>query len=161
MTFEALRTTRLLSLLAVVAFFGATGGQAYGLRHCPVHDAYPGASSSSHAETAPGTAHGGSRAVHADRSDAGHGLGVAGPAHGEDLHRASAGDHHPHPAGGPCTCLDDCHVGSSSPGPVSSPAVVAAGPLPPVVLGPMADGGSLQGPRHRLFELHLPNAPPL
>lgn len=158
MTFEALRTTRLLSLLAVVAFFGATEGQAYGLRPCPVHDAYPDAPhAQTDAKTAPGTAHGGS---HVDHSDAGRGLGVAGPAHGEDP-RASAGDHHPHPGGGPCTCIDDCHVGSSSPGPVASPAVVAAGALPPVVLGPMADGGSLKGPRHRLFELHLPNAPPL
>lgn len=138
---------RLIALLAFASFLGAAEGQAYGLRTCPVHDA-------------PASPHGtgpdsGAPHAPAPHSDGGHDRGDGADG------LASAGHHSSPGSEGSCTCIDDCHVGSSTAGPASNPAAIASGLLPPLVLGSMANAGDLRGPRHRLFELHLPNAPPV
>lgn len=142
---------RLIHLLAALAFVGAVEGQAYGLRPCPVHDSLPGTADDHHV---PGTA-GAAGAAHPGPDAAASDHGAEHAAH----HTAATAPHDHHGGGGPCTCIHDCNVGT---GTVALPdeTVVAAGQLPPLVLGSMVDGASLRGPRHQLFELHLPNAPP-
>lgn len=142
MTFRTAGPTRLVYLLFAVAFVWATGGQAFGLRPCPVHDALPG----SHAPATDGSAEAvadasSDRAVHSGTE--------------------SARQDHRDPHDGPCTCLDDCHVGASELASIAGPVLIAGFPTAPVrsVLG--SEAGELLGPRHRLFELHLPNAPPI
>lgn len=131
---------RLLALLLAVAFVCATQGEALGLRHCPYHDAVPVAGHQP-----------------ADASDDGASAPGSHLAAADGSHSAQ---HRPHPDG-PCTCIQDCHVGTSQPGPASDPALLAALPATPVLPAASAHGGMLHGPRHELFELHLPNAPPL
>lgn len=128
---------RLGCLLILGAFLGATEGQALGLKPCPYHDAVP----ESHEADDPEPP--------APEEASLHSLGDS------DV----AAQHPSHPKG-PCTCLDDCHVGTSSAAAPTDTSLLAASPLPLVPASTLRSDGSLRGPRHHLFELHLPNAPP-
>lgn len=126
------RAPRPLRLLLAVVFLAAGAGSSPGVHDCPRH------------------------------ADAGASVPVAGTGdrgHGGHGARAGAASHRPAPDDGPCRCLGDCHDSAVTPLapaapaalPAAAPASLAAAPAPP---------WSVRGPRHRLFELHLPNAPP-
>lgn len=139
-TFNASVPKRLVHLLCAVVFFGASEGQPFGSRHCPHHDAVPMAAADGHRASADSPQQGSAHS----------------PGHGP---AATSGSHHP-AHGGPCTCLKDCHVGSATVAPIPSAAFQADLPDAPSISERPHRDGSLRGPRHPLFDLHLPNAPP-
>lgn len=146
-------TDRLFRLLLAVAFLAATGTQAYGLRPCPIHDAVAETQEEHGAAALPGT---GQRLPAADAVPSSTaappptGIAARVPQHGHSGADAA------------CTCVGDCcEAESSSRAALSSPPRTP-GPGVRAADGLLLDGGELRlGPRHSLFELHLPNAPPL
>lgn len=126
----------LLAPLCAAVFLAAGGSNPYGLHSCPHHDG---------------------RAAPAPE----HGTGSP-PSFSEEVgqrvsHRQPGG----HSSRGPCTCVGTCHASAQPPVPGADGAAV---PRSDPIRGSSASVTALdhpEGPRHSLFELHLPNAPPL
>lgn len=75
---------------------------------------------------------------------------------------AAASVHHPSTsAPAPCRCVGDCHESAVTPHHVSGDEPRGATGTPTFETDQGAPRPSVRGPRHLLFELHLPNAPPL
>lgn len=128
---------RLLSLALAVVFLFGTGVQAAGLQHCPMHDASAGG-----------------LAIDAPTPTAGHGEPAA---HGGTSHQHTSGASHDRSS---CTCLGGCDAQVSASAPETGLGLLSLLPPPETLPVPEAEGSLLQGPRHDLFELHRPNAPP-
>lgn len=136
---------RLVHLVLFVAFLAATGVEAAGLQRCRLHDALP---AGQHPE-APPVSTGGAT----DASAHGGGPHCSGP----DL--TTPAPDHSHD-GDTCTCVGDCDV--QTPTAAGEFDADLLDDIPPTLSVPtlLAGGDDLRGPRHGLFELHLPNAPP-
>ena len=127
---------RLIRLACAAVFFAAAQGAGLGLKHCPHHDA-----SAETTAAARGAPH------HSSAGPASH--AGATVAHGDG-----------HEEGTPCTCLDECHAGSVTLGPTQDGIRPASSSTAPIFTTSTRPDGSPRGPRHLLFELHRPNAPP-
>lgn len=129
-------TGGLLRFAVVATFAWAAGTDAYGSEACLHHDAVPDAG--------------------------GHGYHVP-DAYVEAHPVAESSDHHSEEGhgDGPCTCITHCQAPG---GDLSLPAAVNAVVRAPdiaVSMEPPVLRSAVLGPRHHLFELHLPNAPPI
>lgn len=124
-----------LRLVIVATFWWAAGMDAYGSEPCSHHDAVSVAQSGE---------------LHAPE----------GSSEPHEAQSPSDADGHTDHDDGPCTCITHCQTPG---GDVSlTPATGAALEQPDISSGhhrPIL-GSVVLGPRHHLFELHLPNAPP-
>lgn len=128
----------LFALVALVAFLGASAGDAWAVDPCPHHDVL--AVSGVDSPTGHDQHHHGQQANQAERDDSG-GSGQ-------------------HPEHGPCTCVGNCGLGSSPPLSAQADAtLVPVGDTPtPATRIPETDRV-----RHgdRTWSPYFPNAPPL
>lgn len=65
------------------------------------------------------------------------------------------------PQQGICAWLVDCYACVESAPSLSSPVSIVGSSVPALPIFPIVGFNGPLGPRHQLFELHLPNAPPL
>jgi hypothetical protein len=132
---------KVASLVLASSFLFATAPDMFGLHGCPYHGIAADVATASEVHL---------EATHQRQHD-----GVAMAAHAD--HGSSESG-----SGGPCTWLVDCHACCVQ---ASVPINYPTAPIAIAVAG--VDGHSAVatrrplGPRHKLFELHLPNAPPL
>lgn len=134
--FTASLAGRPIRLLLTAAFLLAGGAGPYGAHACPMHG--------KDAKTADSAASAG--VLHRGAGDAdGSTAAASGPEAGTRT----------------CLCLGNCHATAATPvhGSVRS-AARASADVALGALSPLPDH-LVSGPRHLLFELHRPNAPPL
>lgn len=141
MTVERSLSIRLASLLLAASFLFATGPEVFGLLGCPYHGA-------------DGIEAAGAVAV--ESAYHGHQGNAAPATSSADRGYADQGS-----SDEPCGWLADCHVCCVQ----VSPRVDTVGTLLPSAVSRVVKESSDAarrplGPRHGLFELHLPNAPP-
>lgn len=141
-------TGRLLAAVMVAVFGWAAGTDAFGSEPCPHHDTLADSSGEEAHVPEGGETHG-------------PGHGPEGYAHGHPAPDLGPGHSHSgHESDGPCTCITHCQA----PGGDLELSPRVAGPVyqPEVFLDLERPGvhSEVLGPRHHLFELHLPNAPP-
>lgn len=142
MAAKASPVKRVVSLALAASFLFVTAPDAFGIHGCPYHGFGDVATV---AEMHPGMVHG---TEHAGTETA-------------ELASAYQGDQGSG-SGQPCTWLADCHaccVQASVR--IDSPATLPATPVQRVARQVTESAQPPLGPRHGLFELHLPNAPPL
>lgn len=126
---------RAFLVVSAASFLVASAGKAFGVDHCPQHDALPVRAAAVAAV----------RAEHATPG-ASHTLVPAG----------SAAHQHD---GGPCTCVGCCHEIFRASVPAAGVAI-SLSRATTSSSGLSRDGAVLHGHRHQLYELHRPNAPP-
>lgn len=64
------------------------------------------------------------------------------------------------PSDGPCRCVGDCHRSAVTPVHPPERGWTPVTTAPPSTADSPSPLPTVRGPRHLLFELHLPNAPP-
>lgn len=143
MTANASPFRRIASLVLASSFLFATAPDTFGLHGCPYHGMAADVATASEVslEVANQTPHD----------------GAAMAAHAAAEHGSPDSD-----SGRPCTWLADCHACCmQAPVQVDYPSAPLPGAVARVDRQSMDTVQGPMGPRHQLFELHLPNAPPL
>lgn len=89
-----------------------------------------------------------------------HGHSEAAAASSDGEHGDTSGEHHSPESDQPCTWLVDCHASVESSLYVSPAKSYVSAPIVERSTSVPSEESVVWGPRHLLYELHLPNAPP-